>query len=123
MLGSGREAALALHRRLGQGKRFLPAFRPELDIVVWAARAPSVSESSARARPIFDEAARRGLHLALAELPAAFFDFESHGVARDRETVTCLRSVLMKPEHAAWVDRIAGILETSADSAGGGGGA
>ena len=123
MLSAGREAALALHRRLGEGKRFVPAFRPELDIVVWAARAPSVSESSARSRAIFDEAARRGLHLALAELPAAFFDFEAHGVARDRETVTCLRSVLMKPEHAAWVDRIAGILEASADAAGGGGGA
>jgi hypothetical protein len=28
------------------------------------------------------------------------------------ETVTCLRSVLMKPEHGAWLERIMAILET-----------
>jgi len=61
-------------------------------------------------RRIFDEAARRDLHLALAELPAAFFDPERRELERDRETVTCLRSVLMKPEHAAWIDRIWRIL-------------
>jgi hypothetical protein len=25
---------------------------------------------------------------------------------RDRETITCLRSVLMKPEHLEWIPRI-----------------
>ena len=117
MLASGRAAARALHRRLAASGRFVPAFAPELDIVVYAARAPRVSDSSSRARAIFDEAARRGLHLALAELPTAFFDLEGTDMARDRETVTCLRSVLMKPEHALWADRIADILEECADSA------
>jgi hypothetical protein len=27
-------------------------------------------------------------------------------VQRDRETMTCLRSVLMKPEHLEWIPRI-----------------
>jgi hypothetical protein len=34
---------------------------------------------------------------------------------RDRETLTCLRSVLMKPEHLDWMDRIWDLLSASAD--------
>ncbi len=70
----------------------------------------------ARSRRIFEEAARRNLHLALAELPAEFFDLEGAGIARDRETVTCLRSVLMKPEHREWTPRILAILGEAADA-------
>ncbi len=110
-----RAAAIALFDRLSSDRRFLTAFGPQLDIVVWAARAPRVSEASARARRIFDEAARRGLHLALAELPVDFFDLS--GMARDRETITCLRSVLMKPEHENWVDRIVAILDAATKAA------
>ena len=76
-----------------------------------------MSEASARSRLIFDEAARRNLHLALADLPVGFFDLEAAGVARDRPTITCLRSVLMKPEHLAWIDRITEILLASTDAA------
>jgi hypothetical protein len=64
---------------------------------------------------MFDEAARRGLHLAVAELPVAFFDTGEMTV--DRDTITCLRSVLMKPEHRDWVDRIGALIEASADAA------
>ncbi len=115
-LESGRAAALDLHGRVRADRRFVPAFEPELDIVVWAVRAPRVSECSAKARALFAEAARRGLHLALAELPVEFFALESAGVERDAERVTCLRSVLMKPEHRGWIDRIWGILSDSADA-------
>jgi tyrosine decarboxylase/aspartate 1-decarboxylase len=112
-LSASRAAALALHARLTVDTRFLPAFEPELDIVAWAVRARRVSEASALARQIFDEAARRGLHLALAELPVQFFDLAGARVACDRETVTCLRSVLMKPEHREWLDRIWEILDAA----------
>jgi tyrosine decarboxylase/aspartate 1-decarboxylase len=111
-LADGRAAALALYERLRGDRRFVTAFPPELDILVWAPRAGTVSESSAASRRLFDEAARRNLHLALAELPVAFFDLA--GVERDRETITCLRSVLMKPEHREWVERIWGILDEAA---------
>ena len=68
------------------------------------------------ARRIFDAAARRDLHLAVAELPAKFWS-DTHGAMRlDRDTITCLRSVLMKPEHLDWVDRIWGRLESAADA-------
>jgi tyrosine decarboxylase/aspartate 1-decarboxylase len=110
-LEAGREAALGLHARIGRDPRFVPAFAPELDIVVWAMRGKSTREASALARRVFDEAARRNLHLALAELPARFFGLAGSGAAAGGETVTCLRSVLMKPEHLPWLPRIWKILD------------
>jgi len=111
MKSDARAAALKLYERLRADARFVTAFEPELDIVVWAARAATASEASARARSIFDEAARRGLHLALAELPFDFFEADARGIERDRDTLTCLRSVLMKPEHLQWVERIWQLLD------------
>ncbi|HKA35808.1 MAG TPA: aminotransferase class I/II-fold pyridoxal phosphate-dependent enzyme [Thermoanaerobaculia bacterium] len=116
-LEAGREAALDLHRRLSSDPRFLAPFPPELDIVVWTPRAGSASRSSELARKVFDEAAGRGLHFALAELPAHFFDLSSHGIVRDRDRITCLRSVLMKPEHKTWLPRIWEILDLSISAA------
>jgi len=113
-LMAGREAALALHARLRTDERFLAGCAPELDIVVWATRGESASIASQRARLIFAEAARRNLHLALAELPFDFFDLTGAGMKRDRDTLTCLRPVLMKPEHRDWVDRIWEILSAAA---------
>ena len=110
-LNSTRAAALAFYDKVRTDGRFLSAFAPELDILVWASRAQRVSDASAMARSIFDEAARRHLHLALAELPVTFFDLSAAGMEQDRETVTCLRSVLMKPEHQEWIDRIWAILD------------
>src|SRR5205814_1835828 len=74
MLGKSRAAALALFHKLRGDERFLTAFAPELDIVVWTPRASRVSEASERARRIFAEAARENLHLALANLPVEFFE-------------------------------------------------
>jgi hypothetical protein len=88
------------------------AFPPELDIVVFAPRAGSVSEASERSRKIFEAAARRNLHLAVAELPVSFFEanLREMEMKKDRASLTCLRSVLMKPEHREWVGRIWEIL-------------
>jgi hypothetical protein len=116
-LERSRSAALALYKKVKEDDRFLLAFAPELDIVVFAPRAASVSEMSAKSRAIFAAAAERGLHLAVAELPVSFFRLLEPGVRRDRETVTCLRSVLMKPEHLDWIDRIWHILCCSAADA------
>jgi glutamate/tyrosine decarboxylase-like PLP-dependent enzyme len=115
-LERSRDAALALHRHVQQSKYFAAAFAPELDIVIFAARAATASESSVLARRIFDAAARGDLHLAVAELPAKFWR-ETHGAMRlDRDTITCLRSVLMKPEHLDWVGRIWERLESAAEA-------
>jgi glutamate/tyrosine decarboxylase-like PLP-dependent enzyme len=105
-LETGRAAALALYERLASDERFVAAFAPELDIVIFAARARSVSEASILSRRIFDAAAKRNLHLAVAELPTKFWDANLGAMRRDGETMTCLRSVLMKPEHLKWIPRI-----------------
>jgi tyrosine decarboxylase/aspartate 1-decarboxylase len=101
-----REAALELYRRVSTDSRFVAAFAPELDIVVFAPRSGSVSESSKLSRCIFEAAARRNLHLAVADLPIEFFAANLGEMKRDHPKLTCLRSVLMKPEHRDWLDRI-----------------
>ncbi|HKV61140.1 MAG TPA: aminotransferase class I/II-fold pyridoxal phosphate-dependent enzyme [Candidatus Acidoferrum sp.] len=113
-LERGREAALALFKRVSADERFVAAFEPELDIVVFAPTAASVSEASALSRKIFDAAARRDLHLAVAESPVHFWKANLGRMKRDRETITCLRSVLMKPEHLDWVSRIWNLLSSAA---------
>ena len=106
MLENSRAAALGLYEKIKSDRRFIAAFSPELDIIVWAPRAKSASEASALAQMLFDQAAKNDLHLALAELPLDYFP----ELERDRSTVRCLRSVLMKPDHLQWIDRIWQIL-------------
>ncbi|MBV9742704.1 MAG: aspartate aminotransferase family protein [Acidobacteriia bacterium] len=91
-----RRAALELHRRLAADPRFVVPFTPQLDIVVWAPKSGS-------AERIFEQAALCNLHLALARLPGSFFRLPE-------DEVLALRSVLMKPEHEQWIDRIWEIL-------------
>jgi tyrosine decarboxylase/aspartate 1-decarboxylase len=110
-----REAALELHQRILEERRFAAAFAPELDIVVFAPQAKSANESSALSRKIFGAAAKRNLHLAVAELPIEFFQANLAGMKKDRTTLTCLRSVLMKPEHKDWMERIWAILLQSSE--------
>ncbi len=106
-LRRGRRAALDLDRRLRQDRRFAPlaAGMPELDIVVWAASAGAPPQASQRAQQIFHASARRDLHLALVQLPGSWFQpsGRAQGVG---QALTCLRSVLMKPEHEAWIGAI-----------------
>jgi glutamate/tyrosine decarboxylase-like PLP-dependent enzyme len=106
-----REAALMFHQRLAQDGRFLTPFAPELDIVVFAPRAANVEEASVLTRKIFQAAARRDLHLAVAEIPVAFFGGRWERDKQDRFGLACLRTVLMKPEHLDWLDRIWAILD------------
>ncbi|HTF71421.1 MAG TPA: hypothetical protein VK638_53010, partial [Edaphobacter sp.] len=59
--------------------------------------------------------ARLNLHLALATLPTRFFPpatFPGHSSG----DVTCLRSVMMKPEHLEWMDRIWQRLDQATDA-------
>ncbi len=114
-LERGREAALGLYRRLRRDQRWITAFEPELDIVIFAPRAATASEISQLAKKVFAQSARHDLHLALAELPASFFRASAPNVTWDQERITCLRSVLMKPEHLDWLDRIWAILSAVAD--------
>ncbi len=110
-LARGRAAALELDRRLRQNRKLpfqaLAAGAPELDIVVWKCTAQSIEQSSRRANEIFVSCATRDLHLALVQLRQSWFQSaDPVGNAEKSSLVTCLRSVLMKPEHEAWLSRI-----------------
>ena len=108
-LAKGRRAALELDKRVRGDARFeaLAGGGPELDIVAWALRAATYEEASERAQRAFDACALRGLHLALVQLPRRWFRFGARGGAEsEMGKVTCLRSVLMKPQHEAWMGEI-----------------
>lgn len=115
MLEASRDAAVQFAQRLANDGRWLVPFAPELDIVVWAPRAASVAEISALSQRIFDAAAKQNLHLALIRLPLRFFAAQHNGASGAGDTVLCLRSVLMKPEHRDWLDRIWAILSRVAE--------
>ena len=124
-LEAGRAAALKLHKRLKASEYAVAPLEPELDILVWAVKGATVEESSVRARSVFEEAARRDLHLALVQMPVEIFGADVWGGdARTEEEakgaggfVTCLRSVLMKPEHKLWMDEIWTRLEAAMEAA------
>ena len=59
-------------------------------------------------------AAKKELHPAMVELPVDFVCSCLPELDTNAETVTCLRSVLMKPEHRDWLNRIVSILEECA---------
>jgi len=109
-LAAGRSAAIELDRRIRANNAFLPfASKPQLDIVVWQVMANSVERSSILAQRIFDACAALNLHLALVQLPGAMFARNSateESAPLTESAVTCLRSVLMKPEHAEWMNGI-----------------
>ena len=111
-LEASRQAAMSLHARLNADRRFVTPFPPELDILVWAVRSATSSASSALARQVFAEAARHHLHLALVDLPGELFA-QAEGLAWDQPTITCLRTCLMKPEHAQWLDTIWNLIDES----------
>lgn len=112
-LSASRAAALDLARRLAADPRWVLPFPPELDIVVWAPRAPSATAASALSRRIFDRAAAHDLHLALIQLPLRLFPAAPE--VADSDHILCLRSVLMKPEHAGWVEEILSRLNLAAN--------
>lgn len=106
-----RNAAVSLFDFLKADARFITALEPELDIVIWAVKAQTVSEASRLSAALFDAAASENLHLAKASLPVSLFT-EGHGdLQRDQDSITCLRSCLMKPEHLEWMPRITAALD------------
>ena len=114
-LERSRDAARELYRRLSADPDEMTTLEPELDIVVWAPRAARASSISARSQQVFDAAAARDLHLALIVLPATLLRPCWPGIEFDEEQVTCLRSVLMKPEHFDWLDRLWQVYKASCD--------
>jgi glutamate/tyrosine decarboxylase-like PLP-dependent enzyme len=113
-LTSCRATALALHDWLQGDGRFAPPFLPELDIVVWAVKARTATEASARARRLFAEAAKRDLHLALATFPRGLLEASAPVEDWDADSIVCLRACAMKPEQRDWLPEITRRLDAAA---------
>jgi glutamate/tyrosine decarboxylase-like PLP-dependent enzyme len=109
-LEAGRRAAITLFEKVRNDPRFLTAFPPELDIVIWAPLRENASEISACSKKIFEAAAKKDLHLAWATFPKTMLN-NTWEIDWDHEYITCLRSCLMKAEHDRWVDHIWRILD------------
>lgn len=116
-LESGRRAALMLWRALSQDERFAVPFPPELDVVVWAVRAPSARAASACARQLHATAEAMDLHLSIATLPRAMLEACSPVEVWDAQELVVLRACVMKPEHLAWMERILAKLDAAARDA------
>ena len=105
-------AARALYDFLDRSENYQVLMEPQLDIVVYAVNAKDAATANARASKVFDEAAKtKDLHLALVNLPASIVSHFWSELDINCETVACLRSCLLKPEHLDWVDKIGEILD------------
>jgi glutamate/tyrosine decarboxylase-like PLP-dependent enzyme len=102
------DRCLSAARGLADGLRAADGWRvitePELDIVSYAPDGASSSVVSELSRRRFDEMADADLHLALLKLPRDLVSWPD--LDWDTDTLTCLRSCLMKPEHEAWLPQI-----------------
>ncbi|HEC05673.1 MAG TPA: aspartate aminotransferase family protein [Thiolapillus brandeum] len=109
-LACSMHAAQKLYDRLQGHPGYLTIFPPELDIVVWAPRGHSASSISQQSQQLLRSAAEENLYLSLVDLPASLVSAHWPEVTFDQNSVTCLRSCLMKPEHLDWGDAIWNIL-------------
>ena len=104
-------AARALYQFLDRSDNYRVLMEPQLDIVVYAVNAEDAATASEKASTVFDEAAKKDLHLALVNIPASIVGHYWPELEINRDTVACLRSCLLKPEHLDWIDKITEILD------------
>ncbi len=117
VLASALRAARAFHRHVDAAEHLAPILPPETDIVVYAPVADDLAALDARAAAVFQRAMDDpedpvfvGLYrLGADRLRRRFPDL---GGAADAARV--LRSVLMKPEHEAWAERLVARLDALA---------
>jgi glutamate/tyrosine decarboxylase-like PLP-dependent enzyme len=113
-----REAALAAYERAQSGGKFMPVVAPELDIVtllpVAGGERINASAVSARTDAVFEACmtdSEEPIYVAKWQVPEALGRLALDNVAWDAPHCTALRSVMMKPEHAAQARRIVERLE------------
>ncbi len=111
VVGAARAAALAFAEAAGDG---LPlVVPPDLDIVCPFPRRARASEVTAACEAAFDRLAEEGWHVAKLRVDASWLAQRHPWLEPDADTVTVLRSVLMKPEHLP----VAGALAAAMRSA------
>ncbi|MFK8032308.1 MAG: aspartate aminotransferase family protein [Gammaproteobacteria bacterium] len=109
-LSQCRQAAMEFHYWLHESEHFTPLFGPQLDIVCWIVNSASASRSSELSQLVFDEAAKKDLHLAVASVPYGMCTALQTIQDWDQDHVNVLRACVMKPEHLDHMASITKIL-------------
>jgi glutamate/tyrosine decarboxylase-like PLP-dependent enzyme len=108
-LASGLRAATHWRKLLASSAVLMPYQDADLDIVTLLPRAGTLAEASAVCRDVFERAmtdATDPYFLATFGVSAAAMGRRDSRRVLDVPTGAILRSVLMKPEHELWVDRM-----------------
>jgi glutamate/tyrosine decarboxylase-like PLP-dependent enzyme len=111
-LAASRRAAQAFARALAD-RDCSVVVAPELDIVCPFPRLARASQISERCERAFASLAQAGWHVAKLRLQTDWLLRTHPAIERDSDTTTTLRSVLMKPTHAAIVDELATAIRDS----------
>lgn len=117
ILADCREAALQLSKALQSSGSYRVVMPPDLDIVVFLPETPgrSYSETTRLSRKILSDGMAAGsgqsLYLSSLNLAAAQARLLLPDLEADQESVTVLRSVMMKPEHLGFVPEMMSRLE------------
>ncbi len=117
VLAAGLRAARAFHDGLDSAEHLAPLLAPETDIVVYAPVAETVSAIDAQSAAVFQRAMDDPgdpVFVSLYRLGADRLRQRLPDLDVDAPTARVLRSVLMKPEHEAWTDRLVARLDALA---------
>lgn len=116
ILQKTREAALAFADALNDSARFALYLDPALDIVVYFPNGPDTESISARTEQVFRAAMAHPefpMFTAKLSVPIEHFAALHPQITPNSDTVTLLRSCLLKPEHSQWVPQLMRTLEAS----------
>jgi glutamate/tyrosine decarboxylase-like PLP-dependent enzyme len=119
ILRACRQAALALADRIKASEYLCLHLEPTLDIVTYWPRRARMSDIDAASEAMLHlgmDDADDPIFLSTLRVDASAFVALHPGVTRDADSVRILRSVLMKPEHEAWIEPLHARLEMLARS-------
>lgn len=113
LLAACLDGAAAFADAIEGSRGFSLLLRPALDIVCYYPTAKTSTQISRASAEVFERGERtpEPVYLAKLTLDAGRFAALAPGVTIDSESVTVLRSVLMRPEQAAWAPEIVRRLE------------
>ena len=101
-----RNAALSFYERLKASDKYNVFLEPELDIVNWFPKGDSVKEISSKSKYIFDAMEKENIYLAMMSYPVRLLDYDFTNTEINSDNMTVLRSVMMKPEHIDYEEKI-----------------
>ena len=110
VLRTNRSAALHWYELLSQSDELMPLQSPELDIVTYLPRRARLSEVDRVSASVFMSAATGDpasqIHLATYNMKAGDLARRELGIDLDESSGRILRSVVMKPESASYIEQI-----------------